>query len=268
MFLDANDNNFTIFISSFDSIYDTFSFMKEYSLIEQTFMVDIIEDMKLKNAIAYGIYNSAEVASNELNLMQKTQNKKYEIVSIAKVKELYKKFLDNLSELEPKKVVQQKEIIKTKIIKLVPKQPEPYFTNEAFKQEFIKANKDSYTLNLATFTRLDDAIALVNNEQLHTKALMFKYGTNAEWIKVLYGVFASYEDAQIALESLSTGLKEKYYPVIENIKEKQELYKKYSHLELGLPSAPLGEVEYIELSEDVKEEPKHNKIRTTKVNKN
>jgi len=250
MFLDANDSDFTIFISSFDSVYETFSFMKEYNATKHAFIVDMIEENKLKNAIAHGIYENFEQADDVLGIIKKDQNKKYEVVSIAKIKELYKKFLDTLSELQPKEAVQQKEIIKTKIVKLVPKKPQPYFTNEEFKQEFISAGEDNFTINLATFTKLDDAIAFLDKEQISDKAFVFKYGTNAEWIKVLYGVFATYEEAQTRLANLSAKTRESYFPVIENIKDKQELYKKYSHLELGTPLGSFGETEYIEMSED------------------
>lgn len=267
-FLDANDSDFTIFISSFDSMYDTFGFMKEQNLTKQTFVVDMIEEEKLKNAMAYGIYGSFELAQSVLDAMSKSQNKKYEVVSISKIKELYKKFLDTLSELQPKETLPPKEIIKTKIVKLVPKPPQPYFTNEGFKQEFVKMSKDAYTINLATFTKLDDAIALVNNEKINTKAFVFRYGTNAEWIKVLYGVFATYEEAQAGLNGLSAVVKDKYYPIIENIKDKQELYAKYGHLELGVPSTSLGEVQYRQVPQDAKEEARDINATTTKANKN
>lgn len=267
-FLDANDSDFTIFISSFDSMYDTFGFMKEQNLTKQTFVVDMIEEEKLKNAMAYGIYGSFELAQSVLDAMSKSQNKKYEVVSIAKIKELYKKFLDTLSELQSKETLPPKEIIKTKIVKLVPKPPQPYFTNEGFKQEFIKMSKDAYTINLATFTKLDDAITLVNNEKINTKAFVFRYGTNAEWIKVLYGVFATYEEAQAGLNGLSAVVKDKYYPIIENIKDKQELYSKYGHLELGVPSTPLGEVQYRQVPQDAKEEARDINATITKANKN
>lgn len=267
-FLDANDSDFTIFISSFDSMYDTFGFMKEQNLTKQTFVVDMIEEEKLKNAMAYGIYGSFELAQSVLDAMSKSQNKKYEVVSIAKIKELYKKFLDTLSELQPKETLPPKEIIKTKIVKLVPKPPQPYFTNEGFKQEFVKMSKDAYTINLATFTKLDDAIALVDNEKINTKAFVFRYGTNAEWIKVLYGVFGTYEEAQAGLNGLSAVVKDKYYPIIENIKDKQELYAKYGHLELGVPSISLGEVQYREVPQDAKEEARDINAITTKANKN
>ncbi len=267
-FLDANDSDFTLFISSFDSMYDAFAFMKEHNLTKETFVVDIFEEEKLKNAMAHGIYGSFELAQSALEGIKKTQNQKYEVVPIAKVKELYKKFLDNLSELQPKEALPPKEIVKTKIVKLVPKPPQPYFTNEGFKQEFVKMSKDTYTINLATFTKLDDAIALVNNEKIETKAFVFRYGTNAEWIKVVYGAFATYEEAQAGLHGLSAGLKDKYYPIIENIKDKQELYAKYGHLELGVPSASLGEIQYKQVLQDAKEEARDINATTTKANKN
>ncbi len=250
IFLDANDSDFTIFISSFDSVYDTFAFIKEHNATKQAFIVDMIEQETLKNAMAYGIYSSSKLANNELASMKKAQNKNYEVVSIAKIKELYKKFLDALSELQPKEIAQQKEVIKTKIVKLVPKLPQPYFTNKDFKQKFLKADKGAFTINLTTFTKLDDAIALIDKEQISNKTFVLRYGTNAEWIKILYGVFATYEEAQAGVGALSAQTKEKYYPIVENIKDKQELSLKYNHLELGTPSSSFGDTEYIQISEE------------------
>ncbi len=246
MFLDAKDSDFTLFISSFDSLYETFDFMREHNATKQAFIIDMIEAHKLKNALAHGIYDTPENAKSALDGMSKKQDKRYEVVPIAQVKELYKRFLDGFEEMEPKKTVQEKivqerVVVQKKKVKALPKAAQPYFTNEEFKQEFIRAQKEMFTINLATFTKLDDAIALIEKEKIQTKAFVFKYGTNAEWIKVLYGVFATYEEAERKLADLSIQTKEKYYPVIENIKEKQELYRKYHQLELGIPQNPLYE---------------------------
>ncbi|MFA7084880.1 MAG: TolC family protein [Arcobacteraceae bacterium] len=229
-FLDANDGYWTLYIGTFDTIYDSFGYMKNNQLSEQTFMVDILKDYKLKNVMAYGIYETPQEAQTVLDKIEKQENIEYKVVSIKTIKDWYKKFIDGFDELRPKKIVE------TKIVKVLPKEPKPYFTNDEFKEQFIAAKQESYTINLVTFTQLDDAIKLVNKESIATNSLIFRYGTNAEWIKVVYGIFYSYEEANEALLKLSSETKEKYFPVIEFIKDKQDLYYKYQDLELGKPT--------------------------------
>lgn len=254
IFLDAKDSDFTIFIESFDSVYETFNFMREHNATKQAFIVDVLKEYKLKNAIAHGVYNSIESANNALSGMRREQDKSYEIVSVSKVKEIYKKFLDTLSELEPKKIIQEQEALKPKpkITKIVSKEPKSYFTNEEFKQTFLRAGKDAFTINLATFTKLEDAVALLDKEKIASKTIVFRYGTNAEWIKVLYGVFSTYQEAEVKLLELSAQTREKYYPIIENIKDKQELYRKYNHLELGVIMSFSDDKEQIQICEENK----------------
>lgn len=240
-FLDANDEDYTILIKSFESIYETFEYIKENNLTKETFMIDTVENYKLRNVMACGIYDSLDTAISSLDAMKKEEDKEYEIVSLENIKDIYKKSLDKLDELKPKK------IIKVQTVKLVPKPPKPYFTNEDFKKKFMDANKSSYTINLVTFSNLDDAISLVNEEKINNESFLYRYGNNAEWIKVVYGVFDNYEEAQLALMNLSSKTKERYYPVVEQISDKQELFDKYNTLELGVPLLNSGEVEYMKM---------------------
>lgn len=237
-FLDTNDDYFTLYIGEFDTMYDTFAFIKNHKLSKQAFMVDILNDYKLKNIMAYGIYDNQDEANAVLTQLPKMDNKEYKVVSIKEIKEYYKTFIDGFDELRPK------EFVETTTIKMAPKPPKPYFTNKAFKEQFIQARPDSYTINVVTFAKLDDAIQLVNKENIYDKSLIFRYGTNAEWIKVVYGVFETYDEAKAAMSQLSYDTRDKYFPVIEFIKDKQELFEKYKILELGVPETYTDKVEY------------------------
>ena len=247
-FLDANDDYFTLYIGEFDTIYDTFGFIKNNTLSKQAFMIDVLNDYKLKNIMAYGIYENMDLANSALNEIPKNETKEYKVVSIKTIKDLYKNFIDGFDELRPK------EMVETKTITLAPKTQKPYISNENFKEQFIASKADSYTINLVTFSKLDDAIMLVNKENIADNSLIFRYGTNAEWIKIVYGVFETYEEANSALSKLSYETKEKYFPVVEFINDKQELFDKYKHLSLGVPTMQFDKVEYETISEETKKE--------------
>jgi outer membrane protein TolC/septal ring-binding cell division protein DamX len=243
-FLDAPDDYYTIKISDFENMYDSFGFLKDNNMVEEIFMVDVLKEYKLRNIVTYGLFEDEVLANEALEQINQSLAKSYDIVSIKEVKSLYKEYLDGFDELKPQQIVQ------TNTIKLAPKAPKPFYTNEAFKQQFMDASENRYTINLVTFNKLDDAIALVNDENIYDQSFIFRYGANGEWIKVVYGVFESYEMAQLAMQQLSGATQQKYYPIIEHVKHKQELFEKYSNLELGRPSKPLGEVEYEEVSSE------------------
>jgi outer membrane protein, adhesin transport system len=243
-FLDANDDDFTIFVSDFETIYDAFGYMKQNSLSKQAFIVDVLKDYKLRSIMAYGIYGTNEEANSALSQIEQTQSKTYEIVTIDKIKDLYRKFINGFDELKPKAIVQ------TKTIKMAPKPPKAYVSDSRFKQEFVNASGDYYTINLVTFANLDDAIDLVDKEDIYDSSLTFRYGPNGEWLKVVYGVFSRYEDAHIALSLLSQDIKERYHPIVEHIRHQQELYSKYKDLPLGTPTKSKGAVEYMTVSEN------------------
>jgi outer membrane protein, adhesin transport system len=257
-FLDANDEYFTLYIGEFDTIYDTFGFIKNNALSKQAFMIDVLNEYKLKNIMAYGIYENIDLANSALNEMAKNETKEYKVVSIKTIKDLYKNFIDGFDELRPK------EMVETKTITLAPKLQKEYVSNETFKEEFIVSKADNYTINLVTFSKLDDAIALVNKENIANNSLIFRYGTNAEWIKIVHGVFKTYDEANAALLKLSSETKEKYFPVIEFINDKQALYEKYQHLSLGVPTIQLDNVEYETIKEESTKELRELKQETTK----
>ncbi len=242
-FLDGLDSHYTLYISDFDSMYDAFGFAREHNLTKQTFVVDIFKDFKIKNAIGYGIFKEEDIANVNLERMQKVEGKEYKVVQLKTLKELYKKSLEGFDELRPK------EIIETKTIKMAPKPPKPYFTDEDFKVRFLNSDNNAFTINLVTLSSLDDAIRLQIDENITKESLIFRYGENREWIKILYGVFDTYQEASAAMTKISKQTKEKYYPIIERIEEKRSLYLKYDDVALGTPSFYLEAPEFEQVSE-------------------
>jgi len=74
-----------------------------------------------------------------------------------------------------------------------------------------------------------EAERLVKEENIVSESFVFSYGDENEWIKVVYGVFETYEEADKVLVKLKNLVK-KYEPVIERIEIKQKLYKQYAAL--------------------------------------
>lgn len=245
-FLDSEDDLYTIYIGKFDSIYETFNYVKENSFSKQSFIVDELENYKFKSILAYGLFEQKDEAKKVLDGIKKDENKEYKIVSIKDIKDLYKNYIDGYDELRPK------ELVETRTIKLAPKPPQEYFTNKEFKDKFVNADINYYTINLGTLSKLDDVVRLMDSEKLYDNSLIFRYGTNSEWIKVVYGVYENYEDAKVALALLSPNIVDKYFPIIENIKSKQELFAKYKDLKLGTPSFSTKKGEFIKISEETK----------------
>ncbi|MGB5917822.1 SPOR domain-containing protein, partial [Arcobacter sp.] len=91
----------------------------------------------------------------------------------------------------------------------------------------LAVSKDSFTINLATFTELDRAREFVLNNNIADKAFIYEFGKDKKYTKVLYGVYKSYSDAQEEIKTLSKELS-KNKPSIDGINKHQELYLKYN----------------------------------------
>jgi adhesin transport system outer membrane protein len=91
----------------------------------------------------------------------------------------------------------------------------------------LSLSKDSFTINLATFSELDRAREFVLNNNIADKAFIYEFGKDKKYTKVLYGVYKSYSDAQEEIKTLSKELS-KNKPSIDGINKHQELYLKYN----------------------------------------
>ncbi len=107
------------------------------------------------------------------------------------------------------------------------KKPKPFATDEEFKKEFLDASENYFTINVASFASMKEAEQLLKKEKINKNSFVFTYGENKEWVKVMYGVYETYEESSEALYKL-VSIKNNYQPIIEKIRTKQELYKKYN----------------------------------------
>ena len=96
------------------------------------------------------------------------------------------------------------------------------------KKEFLALDPLSYTINLSTIYNYDGYTDFVDELNTDKNIFVFEYGDNKDALmsKVLYGVFASYNDALAAINKLPKRLKENK-PTVNTIGKFQELYKYY-----------------------------------------
>lgn len=103
-------------------------------------------------------------------------------------------------------------------------------TNLSFKERFLRASSDKYSVNLATFTAMERSIKFINMNKINNDAFAFLFGQEEQYYKVMYGIFDSYAQAKEAIGKLSQEIQNNN-PKIEPIHIKQNLYKKYNEKE-------------------------------------
>jgi len=228
-----SDTKWTVRIYYFDKMYQALDFGNENKIFENIFVFDTLDGNTVKTNIAYNIFDTEQQAQESADALNVGSLDK-KVMRIKDIKELHNDFKN--------KKLQTKQKLK-KV-----KKERPFFTNQKFKQRFLNASKDLYTINITSLSSIAQAKELVEKEKIYENSFVFTYGEENEWVKVMYGVFETYEEADIALEKLEN-IKVKYEPVIEIIKSKQELYEKYKdnnvvNDDLVLEQSPLDDFEY------------------------
>ena len=227
-FLVAKDDDYTLVISDFTNNYSAFKYIKENRLLEEAFSYEYFDKdgvyiakksidkvVSVKTNIAYGIYTNKEEALKAKDNITNTINKKqFTAVSLFDVKKAYNRYIEGLE------TVVEPYIIKPKIIKT-------FVTNQDFKKEFLSAPDHYFSINIVSFSKIKSAVSLIKKEGIEDNSLVFKYGRNGEWIKVMMGAYPTYSQAFEAL-SQHPDMINKYHPIIEKINQKQKLYKKYA----------------------------------------
>jgi outer membrane protein TolC len=209
-FLESSHDKWTILFNYFDKVYQALDFAKENSISKNIFVFDSLVNNKIKSNIAYNIYDTKELANIDLEDLNITSiNSK--VVNVKDIKAQYTNFLN--------KKLQTKQ-----------KKKKLFHTNRLFKKKFLTAPANYYTINITSLASMKKAEELVTKENIEKESFVFSYGEENKWIKVVYGVFESYEKASEVLDKLE-GLNDKYEPIIELIDDKQKLYNKYNQTE-------------------------------------
>jgi len=228
--LDANDSKYTILIEYFNNNYEAYKYIKLNNLFTEAFVFDKInnkeeldkitlnKNIKIKTNIAKGIYENISDANSDIENITNEEDKTFTVVSLKNIKDLYSNYVNGIQ-----------ASIKPYIIKEI--KPKKFKTNKEFKELFLNANEDQYTINIVSLTTMKQAQKLLSNFDITNNSFVFKYGLNGEWIKVMYGVFDTYSQALDAINQKPI-LRDKYYPIIEKVSQKQKLYKKYENFNI------------------------------------
>jgi len=251
-FLNSLSNKWTIWIHNFDKLYNAFEFANEKDMSDDIFVFDTLVGNKIKSNIAYEIFDTEELAINSLFDLNIT-SKNTEVLTTEDIKIKYEKFKNRKFQTEVKK----KSKPKVKVFE----------TDAAFKNKFLSAPLNYYTINITSFSSFKDAEVFVKAQNIVAESFIFTYGEDKEWTKVMYGVYASYEEATEALNSL-VEIKEKYEPIIEIVESKQTLFTEFNeytkpdekfqieepiqHIEIEVPEVKESTkiIEEIELDKD------------------
>jgi outer membrane protein TolC len=222
-FLEADDENYTILIDSFPNNYKAYSYIKSNRLFTDAFAYDYINEnvqidntdvnknIKVLTNVVYGIYENRQKAVLALDDMDEYKDKTFKIVKVKDIKKLYTNYINGLQANIEAYIIKPKKLFQT---------------DQKFKNKFLKANKNYFTINIVSLSNISQAEKLLAKYDITKDSFVFKYGRKAEWIKVMYGVYPTYEKALQALNS-KPKMKKRYYPIIEQVYQKQILYKKY-----------------------------------------
>ncbi len=214
LFLMQEREKYTILFEDFADMYEAMAFIQSNDLAQESFIYKKLRDEKVRIDVAYSLYESAQEANATIASREFTKVASLSILpkKVADIQEAL--FAFDQFELVDKKSI--KPLIIEKEIK-----KEPFKTDAAFKREFLGANEDFYTLNVATFKNIEDAQRVIESENYAKSAFVFSYGDEIKLYKLMYGVYESYEAAQKALKEDKT--LESYMPVIEKIRLRSTL---------------------------------------------
>lgn len=221
-FLLQDPTKYTIVISKLKSPVEALKMISGLSAEDRSFMYEFFDNKKVKTNIAYGVFDSIEEAKESLtsNLAEFGD---LNIQSVGKVQNDFRDFF-KLSFLNADEVAKAK--VKTKTQEAKPVEV-PFTTNELFKKEFLSAPNEFFTINITTLSSMDIAGRVVKDANIDQHSFAFAFGKDGKWIKLMMGVYVTYDEAKEALNALGD-VKIKYNPVIEKIALKQELYKKFN----------------------------------------
>ncbi len=110
-------------------------------------------------------------------------------------------------------------------------QSESVLKELSFKEKFLQAPQEKYTINLATFSTQEGSERFIKENNISESSFAFLFGQEEQYYKVMCGIFNSYNEAKEFIKNLSEKVQKENQPRIEPISIKQNLYKKYNEKE-------------------------------------
>lgn len=226
-FLKASPNKYTINLALLYNETDAKQFLKNNNLDDNAFYFSFGKEKKYIK-VMMGVYNTkaeADTALSNLNSTLKRNQPKIERVTVKQ--KLYNKYNNENKQNDEKHFyVNNNTALIQRASYTDIKTNENTSLDISFKDKFLKASDDKYTINLALFYDKKNAKKFLKNHKLKKDAFSFSFGSKKTLQKVMYGIFDSKKEAKKALKALSKVLK-KNQPRIEKVAVKQKLYRKY-----------------------------------------
>merc|ERR1711879_1138503 len=205
--------------------------IEKYDINNDAFSFSFGYDKPLQK-IMYGVFNTKTEALKALDSLPRDLKRKRPRVEKISIKQnLYKKYHGDdfiqKTVLEKKKIPVRNQLIhKVSLTNISIPKKQNLSNFNSFKDKFLNANKNTFTINLAYTKSETRARLLIEKYDINNDAFSFSFGYDKPLQKIMYGVFNTKEEALKALDSLPKDLKRKR-PRVEKISIKQNLYKKY-----------------------------------------
>lgn len=248
-FLTAPKSKYTINLAHSDSVRKAQELLDRNKLNGNAFYFSF-RKVKPLQRIVMGVYdNLAEAKKAYKSLPKELKRNKPVIERISKKQKVYFKYhKDIVKPVEPKikivkKIAPKKTLVrKVSFSTIKPKSKKVSSKSVSynnFKDKFLNASKDKYTINLAYSDSKTKAQALLNRYGMSKNGFIFQFRNEKPLQRIVYGVFNSKEEAQKVLAGLDKRLK-KNNPIIEKITRKQKTFHKYN--KYTKPSSLLGSI--------------------------
>ncbi len=221
LFLNSSGNKYTINLALVNSEQKAYKFLKRHKLKQKAFNFSFGYTNPLQK-IMLGVYDSKDDAKKAIKKLSKALKLNRPTVEKVKIKQkLFKKYHHD----EYLRITQNRQR-KEKYSKLVVSTSSKEY-NRDFKQKFLEASSNKYTINLAYTKSPRRAEKIIERYNLNKNSFFFSFGNDRIFQKIVLGVYNTKEEAQEALSSLPKSLL-RNRPIIENITRKQNLYYKYN----------------------------------------
>lgn len=230
-FLNAPKNKYTINLALSSSESEAQKFLDKHDLNDNAFYFSY-KDVNVLQRIVMGIYDSFVEAKRDLHSLSKELKRNQPIIErISRKQNLYYKYNKNESLQKDIVVRNRKNLVKrvsfSDIKPKVKKVVEKTSSYNSFKDKFLNASKDKYTINIAYSDSKTKAQALLDRYGMSKNAFFFQFRNEKPLQRIVYGVFNSKEEAFKALANLDKRIK-KNKPVVERITRKQNTFYKYN----------------------------------------
>jgi septal ring-binding cell division protein DamX len=217
-FLKSNSDSYTLVLSKLEKTDDPIEFFRRY---------------KLTNAIAYKYgpqKESYRVLSGVYpNYIEAKKAIKELPDSLFRFKPFYSKISRHQKIYNKNYNIKKITVNNTKSTSIIVSDSED---SKELKEELLKKGSKYYSISLASFnfTNENNIQKFFKYNDISDKAVAHLYGKDKNGVRVVYGLYNSYDEAKEAIKQLSKRLKDNS-PFVQKVTTMQHFYQKYNDIE-------------------------------------